>query len=52
MEVDLQVMEGKLDKDLVILEGIEAVNQKLSILIRLVIVLLAIVVSSVIWFLI
>ncbi len=46
------MMGRKLDKDLVILEGIEAANQKLSILIRLVVVLLAIVVSSVIWFLI
>jgi hypothetical protein len=52
MEVYLKMMEGKLDKDLVILEGVEALNQKLSILIRLVIALLAIVVSSVIWFLI
>ncbi|MFQ6106304.1 MAG: hypothetical protein ACE5QF_01765 [Thermoplasmata archaeon] len=40
-----------LDKDLVIVEGIEAINQNLSILIRLVVILLIIVVSSVIWFL-
>ncbi|MFQ5883498.1 MAG: hypothetical protein ACE5IO_00185 [Thermoplasmata archaeon] len=43
--------ERKLDRDLVIVEGIESVNQRLSILIRLVIILLAVVISSVVWFL-
>ncbi|MFQ6128810.1 MAG: hypothetical protein ACE5QW_07920 [Thermoplasmata archaeon] len=44
--------ERRLDKDLIIMEGIEVINNKLSILIRLIVILLIIAISSIIWFLI